>query len=191
MAIKDYSTTPDLNTQISGINIAEGCAPSGINNAIRQFMADVKAEKDALDAEQAAKDAKQAAKDAEQDAAITASQTAADTANAGLEGVVRSVNGVAADAAGNVSDATWSNSNSVIRFSNGLQIVKTIYAITTSSTTYAITFPVAFSSAPIVIPALSSKDLVSTHSLTTSGFKIDVNTLVGNALLYIAVGQWK
>ena len=59
MAIKDYSTTPDLNTQISGINIAEGCAPSGINNAIRQLMADVKAEKEAKDAAQAAKDAAQ------------------------------------------------------------------------------------------------------------------------------------
>lgn len=43
MAIKDYSTEPDMNTTISGINIAEGCAPSGINNAIRQLMADVKA----------------------------------------------------------------------------------------------------------------------------------------------------
>lgn len=48
MAIKDYSTTPDLNTQISGINIAEGCAPSGINNAIRQLMADMKVESEAI-----------------------------------------------------------------------------------------------------------------------------------------------
>ena len=47
MAVKDYSTTPDLNTRISGINIAEGCAPSGINNAIRQLMADVKTEQEA------------------------------------------------------------------------------------------------------------------------------------------------
>ena len=69
MAIKDYSTTPDLNTQISGINIAEGCAPSGINNAIRQLMADMKAEKET-----------KAAKDAEQDAAISAAQTAANNA---------------------------------------------------------------------------------------------------------------
>lgn len=42
MAVKDYSTNPDENTTISGINIAEGCAPSGINNAIRQLMADVR-----------------------------------------------------------------------------------------------------------------------------------------------------
>ena len=44
MAVKDYSTNPDENTTISGINIAEGCLPSGINNAIRQLMADVKQE---------------------------------------------------------------------------------------------------------------------------------------------------
>lgn len=44
MAVSDYNTNPDLNTSIAGINIAEGCPPSGINNAIRQLMADVKAQ---------------------------------------------------------------------------------------------------------------------------------------------------
>lgn len=44
MAVSDYKTNPDENTTISGINIAEGCPPSGINNAIRQLMADVKQE---------------------------------------------------------------------------------------------------------------------------------------------------
>lgn len=42
MSVSDYNSDPDLNTTISGINIAEGCPPSGINNAIRQMMADVK-----------------------------------------------------------------------------------------------------------------------------------------------------
>lgn len=49
MGVKDYDLNPDNNTQINGINIAEGCQPSGINNAIRQLMADVKADKDAQD----------------------------------------------------------------------------------------------------------------------------------------------
>lgn len=40
MAIKDYDTTAGNNSTISAINISEGCAPSGINNAIRQLMAD-------------------------------------------------------------------------------------------------------------------------------------------------------
>ena len=47
MPVQDYNVDPDLNTTISGINIAEGCAPSGINDAIRQLMADVKEESEA------------------------------------------------------------------------------------------------------------------------------------------------
>jgi hypothetical protein len=43
MAVTDYSTTPASNVTISGINIAEGCSPAGINNAIRQMMADIRA----------------------------------------------------------------------------------------------------------------------------------------------------
>lgn len=49
MAVRDYSDDPNLNTTISGINIAEGCPPSGINNAIRQLMADVKKNADEQD----------------------------------------------------------------------------------------------------------------------------------------------
>jgi microcystin-dependent protein len=36
-----YSATPANNTDVAGINIAEGCAPANINNAIRQVMADI------------------------------------------------------------------------------------------------------------------------------------------------------
>ena len=42
MAVSDYSTTPGSNTAISGINIGEGCSPAGVNNAIRQLMADIR-----------------------------------------------------------------------------------------------------------------------------------------------------
>jgi microcystin-dependent protein len=40
--ISEYSSTPSDNTDIDGINIAEGCAPSGINNAIREMMSQLK-----------------------------------------------------------------------------------------------------------------------------------------------------
>jgi hypothetical protein len=40
--VSEWSPTAANNTDISGINIAEGCAPSGINNAIRELMAQVK-----------------------------------------------------------------------------------------------------------------------------------------------------
>jgi hypothetical protein len=40
--ISDYSSTANSNTDIAGINIDEGCAPSGINDAIRTLMAQLK-----------------------------------------------------------------------------------------------------------------------------------------------------
>jgi hypothetical protein len=40
--VSEYSSTAANNTDIAGINIAEGCAPSGINNAIRELMAQLK-----------------------------------------------------------------------------------------------------------------------------------------------------
>ena len=40
--ISEWSSTPSSNTDIDGINIAEGCAPSGINNAIREMMSQVR-----------------------------------------------------------------------------------------------------------------------------------------------------
>lgn len=42
MAVSDYSTTPVSNSVISTINISEQCPAGGINDAIRQLMADVK-----------------------------------------------------------------------------------------------------------------------------------------------------
>lgn len=40
--ISEYSATAADNTDIAGIDIAEGCLPSGINNAIRTLMSDLK-----------------------------------------------------------------------------------------------------------------------------------------------------
>lgn len=40
--ISEYSATAANNTDIGGINIAEGCAPSNINNAIRELMSQLK-----------------------------------------------------------------------------------------------------------------------------------------------------
>ena len=40
--ISEFSATASNNTDIGGINISEGCAPSGINNAIRELMAQLK-----------------------------------------------------------------------------------------------------------------------------------------------------
>jgi hypothetical protein len=40
--ISQYDSTAGNNTDINNIDIAEGCAPSGINNAIREVMAHLK-----------------------------------------------------------------------------------------------------------------------------------------------------
>jgi len=40
--ISEFSSTPGNNTDIDGININEGCAPSGINDAIRELMSQLK-----------------------------------------------------------------------------------------------------------------------------------------------------
>jgi len=41
-SVRDYSATAALNTDIDGIDIDEGCAPSGINNALRASMSHIK-----------------------------------------------------------------------------------------------------------------------------------------------------
>jgi cytoskeletal protein CcmA (bactofilin family) len=40
--ISEWSATPASNTDVGGINIAEGMAPSDVNNAIREMMAQIK-----------------------------------------------------------------------------------------------------------------------------------------------------
>jgi len=47
--ISEYSANPANNTDVGGIDIAEGCAPSGINNAIRELMAQLKDQQDGTD----------------------------------------------------------------------------------------------------------------------------------------------
>lgn len=43
MGVDDWSTVANENTEISGIDISEGCPAKNINNAFRQMMADIKA----------------------------------------------------------------------------------------------------------------------------------------------------
>lgn len=49
--VSEWSSTPASNTDIGGIDIAEGCAPSGINNAIREMMAQIKDMQSGTDAD--------------------------------------------------------------------------------------------------------------------------------------------
>lgn len=47
--VSEWSATPDENTTVDGINIAEHCPAKNINNAIRSVMAALKAKCDTLD----------------------------------------------------------------------------------------------------------------------------------------------
>lgn len=49
MSVNDWSTTPNDNTDINGIDISEGCSPGGLNDAIRNVMADAKVRFNSLD----------------------------------------------------------------------------------------------------------------------------------------------
>lgn len=40
-SIRDYANTAASNTDVQGQNVDEGCSPAGINNAIREVMADL------------------------------------------------------------------------------------------------------------------------------------------------------
>ncbi len=41
-SIRDYSASSSNNSDIQSVDISEGCAPSGLNNAIREVMTDLK-----------------------------------------------------------------------------------------------------------------------------------------------------
>jgi microcystin-dependent protein len=49
--ISEFSATAANNTDIGGINISEGCAPSGINNAIRELMSQLKDQQSGTDSD--------------------------------------------------------------------------------------------------------------------------------------------
>lgn len=40
--VSEFDATASNNTDVNSVNIAEGCAPSGINDAIREVMAAIK-----------------------------------------------------------------------------------------------------------------------------------------------------
>ena len=87
--ISEFDLTPANNTDIDGINIAEGCAPSGINNAIRELMSQLKAQQDGSSGD-----------------SFTVSGTLAVTGNLTLDGSA-GTSGQVLTSAGSGSTPTW------------------------------------------------------------------------------------
>lgn len=110
MGVKDYDLNPDNNTQINGINIAEGCPPSGINNAIRQLMADVKADSDAQN------------------------EKASTLATASDPGIVKPGTGMSVDTAGALNVDTASTSKTgIVQLNNTVTSTSTTQAATANA----------------------------------------------------------
>ena len=90
--VSEWSSTPANNTDVGGIDIAEGCAPSGINNAIREMMAQLKDQQSGTDAD-----------------SFTVGGTLSVTGTSSFTGAITATGGVVGALTGNASTATSSN----------------------------------------------------------------------------------
>ena len=109
--ISEWSSTAANNTDIGGIDIAEGCAPSGINNAIRELMAQVKDQQTGTDADNFTVGG---------NLSVTGTTTAtgAITANGGVVGNV--TGNLTGNVTGNATTATTAaNLSSTLAIANG------------------------------------------------------------------------
>lgn len=101
--ISEFDLTPSNNTDIDGINIAEGCAPSGINNAIRELMSQLKAQQDGSSGDPFTVTGTMTAS-----AVLASSGTLAVTGNLTLDGAA-GTSGQALLSAGSGNTPTWGN----------------------------------------------------------------------------------
>lgn len=95
--ISEYSATAASNTDISNINIAEGCSPANVNNAIRSLMAQLKDQQDGTGSDPFTVAG-----------TLTSSGTLAVTGNLTLDGA-SGTSGQALLSAGSGNTPTWGN----------------------------------------------------------------------------------
>ena len=187
MAVKDYQLEAGLNVSISGINIAEGCPPSGINDAIRQLMADVRAESDAR--QQAEAQNAQAATQASQSVtslgtalrselstAVAGAKSEATSANSTLESTLRSlVSSEKSTLQSQISNAV--PAGTVIAFAankaptgfllcNGAKVSRTTYAALFSA--IGTTYGTGDGSSTFTLPNLTDKFIQGSGTAGTS-----------------------
>jgi hypothetical protein len=127
--ISEWSATAANNTDIGGIDIAEGCAPSGINNAIRELMAQVKDQQTGTDADNFVVGG---------NLSVTGTTTA--TGAMSVTGAITATGGVTGNVTGNVIGNTTGNvTGNLISVTNtvtsGSFIVGNTYTILTVGTT--------------------------------------------------------
>lgn len=106
--ISEFDLTPANNTDIDGINIAEGCAPSGINNAIRELMSQLKAQQDGSSGDPFTITGTLTAANVVASGVVTSSGTLAVTGNLTLDGA-SGTSGQVLYSAGSGATPTWGN----------------------------------------------------------------------------------
>lgn len=104
--ISEFDLTPANNTDIDGINIAEGCAPSGINNAIRELMSQLKAQQDGSSGDTFTLTGTLTAATVVASGTVTSSGTLAVTGNLTLDGS-SGTSGQSLISAGSGATPTW------------------------------------------------------------------------------------
>jgi microcystin-dependent protein len=104
--ISEFDLTPANNTEIDGINIAEGCAPSGINNAIRELMSQLKAQQDGSSGDTFTLTGTLTAATVVASGTVTSSGTLAVTGNLTLDGA-SGTSGQSLISAGSGATPTW------------------------------------------------------------------------------------
>jgi microcystin-dependent protein len=104
--ISEFDLTPANNTDIDGINIAEGCAPSGINNAIRELMSQLKAQQDGSSGDPFTITGTLTASTVVSSGTITSSGTLAVTGNLTMDGAA-GTSGQVLTSAGSGATPTW------------------------------------------------------------------------------------
>ena len=107
--ISEFDLTPANNTDIDNINIAEGCAPSGINNAIRELMSQLKAQQDGSSGDPFTITGTLTAAAVVASGTVTSSGTLAVTGNLTFDGA-SGTSGQVLLSAGSGATPTWGNS---------------------------------------------------------------------------------
>lgn len=104
--ISEFDLIPANNTDIDSINIAEGCAPSGINNAIRELMSQLKAQQDGSSGDTFTLTGTLTAATVVTSGTVTSSGTLAVTGNLTLDGA-SGTSGQSLLSAGSGATPTW------------------------------------------------------------------------------------
>ena len=178
--ISEYSATPASNTDISNINIAEGCSPANVNNAIRSLMAQLKDQQDGTGG-----DPFTVAGTLTASGTLTSSGTLAVTGGLTLDGAA-GTSGQALVSAGTSNTPTWSTLGTITT-QNANAV--TITGGTLANVTISGTSPLTGSTA---ISALTTAGETTTVSATAATGTINYDLLTQSVLYYTsnASGNW-